>query len=65
MLGILSSADFFKELTISKIILRTQSEFQTVWIQISGPAFFNPDLAPNCLQMLTADVKSCHQRVRS
>ena len=61
---LLSSADFFQNLPFQKILSGTLSECQMVSIQIRFDILlvqgsFGPDLAPNCLQRLSADDKSC------
>ena len=52
---------FFK-LHFQKVLSGISSECQTAWIQIR-PNHVQPDLVPNCLQMLSADETS-RQRVK-
>ena len=40
------------------------SRCQTVWIQIRPDIFVGPDLGPNCLQRLSADINSRPQRAK-
>ena len=51
----LSFADFFQNYRFQKILSGTLSECQKVWIHIKTD--IDPDLGPNCLQILLTDGK--------
>ena len=57
----LSSADFFQNQLIGKLLSGIPSECQTVWIQIRPD--LGPDLGPYCLQKLSAN-ETNRQRVK-
>ena len=60
---LLSSTDL-KKVNFFNILSGTLSECQTFG-SISGPISVGPDLGPNCLQMFSADNKSCHKQLFS